>query len=49
MEAKALETIKFNGKIWFADDKLEEIRNVDNIHERIKYSELEDLTDFLGI
>jgi len=36
---KKLKTVKFGGKTWFIDTRLEEYRNVKNPSDRISFSE----------
>ena len=38
--ALELPRIQHNGGEWFVDERLEEIRNVNNPHERIRFSEM---------
>jgi hypothetical protein len=36
---KRLKMVKFGGKTWFIDTRLEEYRNVRNPHDRISFRE----------
>jgi hypothetical protein len=47
MVVRMLDRIEFAGKEWFIDERLKELRNIQNPHERITFSDISRLTDKL--
>ena len=46
-EPRELPKVKLNGKVYFADDHLQELRNVADGNDRIGYEDVYDMADLV--